>query len=64
MTGVHLSPAEVRRVFRDSGKNGVRAMFLDLLIRQDFEEEGPASIPEGADAGPPVEVVGGSKAAQ
>lgn len=51
MTGVRLSPGEVRRVFRASGKNGVREMFLDLLIRQDFEEAGPISIPEGVEQG-------------
>ncbi len=50
MTGVELSPGEVRRVFRESGKNGVRTMFLDLLIRQDFQEEGPVQIPDA----PPV----------
>ncbi|HSN67925.1 MAG TPA: hypothetical protein VLV48_01685 [Thermoanaerobaculia bacterium] len=47
MTGVSLSPAEVRRVFRAAGKNGVRETLLDLLIRQDFEEQGPVAIPEG-----------------
>ncbi|HEU5161840.1 MAG TPA: hypothetical protein VFV54_01725 [Thermoanaerobaculia bacterium] len=48
MTGVSLSPAEVRRVFRAAGKNGVRETLLDLLIRQDFEEQGPVVIPDAA----------------
>lgn len=46
MTGVSLSPAEVRRVYRASGKNGVRELFLDLMIRQDFVETGPVQIPD------------------
>ena len=50
MTGVSLSPAEVRRVFREAGKNGVRETLLDLLIRQDFEEQGPVVIPDPAPA--------------
>lgn len=50
MTGVSLSPTEVKRVYRASGKNGVREMFLDLMIRQDFAETGPAQIP-GAEPG-------------
>jgi hypothetical protein len=58
MTGVRLSTSEVRRVYRESGKNGVRETLLDLLIRQDFEEQGPVQIPNPAAPGegvtPPV----------
>jgi hypothetical protein len=58
MTGVSLSPAEVKRVYRASGKNGVREMFLDLMIRQDFAEGGPAQIPNEEPAvSPDVAVV-------
>jgi hypothetical protein len=46
MTGIRLKPTEVRNVFRQSGRNGVRDMFLDLIIREDLKE-GPAEIPEG-----------------
>lgn len=46
MTGIRLRPAEVRRVFKDRGKNGVREMFLDLIIREDLKE-GPVVIPGG-----------------
>ena len=45
MTGVKLSPAEVRRAFQARGRNGVREMFLDLIIREDLKE-GPIEIPE------------------
>lgn len=44
MTGIRLKPADVRRVFKQSGRNGVREMFLDLIIREDLKE-GPAEIP-------------------
>jgi hypothetical protein len=49
MTGVKLRPAEVRRKFRESGKAGVRELFLDLMIREDLKD-GPIEIP---DAGEP-----------
>ena len=44
MTGIRLKPGEVRRVFDQSGRNGVREMFLDLIIREDLKE-GPVEIP-------------------
>lgn len=44
MTGIRLKPSEVRRVFDSSGRNGVREMFLDLIIREDLKE-GPIDIP-------------------
>ncbi len=47
MTGVTLSPKEVRRVFKVEGRDGVRALFLDLIIREDLKT-GPLQIPEGA----------------
>jgi hypothetical protein len=45
MTGIELKPSDVRRVYRKRGKNGVREMFLDLIIREDLKE-GPITIPE------------------
>ncbi|HEU4523041.1 MAG TPA: hypothetical protein VFT12_13620 [Thermoanaerobaculia bacterium] len=45
MTGVKLSPSDVRREFKARGRNGVREMFLDLFIREDLKE-GPIEIPE------------------
>jgi hypothetical protein len=40
MTGISVSPGEVRRVFRERGRAGVRELFLDLLIREDLREGG------------------------
>jgi hypothetical protein len=50
MTGITLKPAEVRRVFKAQGRNGVREMFLDLLIREDLKE-GPITVPDVIAAG-------------
>ena len=47
MTGVELKPKEVRRVFKAEGQDGVRSLFLDLIIREDLKE-GPLQIPDGA----------------
>jgi hypothetical protein len=41
MTGIRLKPSDVRRVFRERGRNGVRELFLDLIIREDLKEQGP-----------------------
>ena len=45
MTGIRLKPSDVRRVYRERGRNGVRELFLDLIIREDLKE-GPAEIPD------------------
>jgi hypothetical protein len=45
MTGVELKPKQVRAIFKDRGKDGVREMFLDLIIKQDLQETGPLQIP-------------------
>jgi hypothetical protein len=45
MTGIRLKPADVRRVYREKGRNGVRELFLDLIIREDLKE-GPMEIPD------------------
>lgn len=45
MTGIRLKPSDVRRVYRQNGRNGVRELFLDLIIREDLKE-GPIEIPE------------------
>ncbi len=55
MTGVKLSPTDVKREFAAGGRNGVREMFLDLIIREDLKE-GPIDIPEqGTSAEDPQE---------
>ena len=48
MTGIRLEPSEVRRVYGERGRNGVRELFLDLIIREDLKE-GPVEIPEDED---------------
>jgi hypothetical protein len=45
MTGISLKPSDVRRVYREKGQNGVRELFLDLIIREDLKE-GPIHIPD------------------
>jgi hypothetical protein len=47
MTGIRLRPSDVRRVYRERGKNGVRELFLDLIIREDLKE-GPMEIPDAS----------------
>ena len=46
MTGVELKPRQVRSVFKERGKDGVREMFLDLIIKEDLRETGPLQIPK------------------
>ena len=45
MTGITLKPSEVRRIYKQRGKNGVREMFLEMIIKEDLKE-GPIAIPE------------------
>ena len=45
MTGIELRPSDVRRAFRERGQNGVRELFLDLIIREDLKS-GPLEVPE------------------
>ncbi|MGZ6970057.1 MAG: hypothetical protein ACXVID_00150 [Thermoanaerobaculia bacterium] len=33
-------------IFKKRGKDGVREMFLDLIIKQDLNETGPLQIPK------------------
>ena len=57
MTGIKLKPADVRRVYKERGKDGVREFFLDLIIREDAKQ-GPLNIPTGKQkAQPPAEEV-------
>ncbi len=41
MTGINLTPGEVKKVFNLHGKEGVRELFLDLMIREDLEDATP-----------------------
>ena len=45
MAGIALKPRDVRAAFRKGGKEGVREMFLDLIIREDLKS-GPIPIPD------------------
>ena len=45
MTGIELKPSDVRRAYRENGKNGVRELFLDLIIREDLKQ-GPIEVPD------------------
>jgi hypothetical protein len=48
MTGIALRPTEVRRAFKSGGREGVRELFLDLIIREDLKG-GPAVIPDSVE---------------
>jgi hypothetical protein len=45
MTGISLKPADVTQRFKGAGQEGVRELFLDLIIREDLKH-GPAAIPD------------------
>ena len=42
MTGIQVTPREIRRIFKQRGRTGVRELFLELLIREDLREDGVA----------------------
>lgn len=48
MTGIGLRPADVKRAFKTGGREGVRELFLDRIIREDLKE-GPVAIPESVE---------------
>ena len=45
MAGIRLRPSDVKRAFKTGGREGVRELFLDLIIREDLKG-GPTVIPE------------------
>jgi hypothetical protein len=45
MAGIALKPRDVRAAFKKGGKEGVRELFLDLIIREDLKS-GPIPIPD------------------
>jgi hypothetical protein len=51
MPGIRVTPREIRRIFRQRGRTGVRELFLELLIREDLREDGVAQ-PDGKSARP------------
>ena len=53
MTGIALKPRDVRTVFKAQGQDGVRELFLDLIIKEDLRQTGPLQIPPELRAGKP-----------
>jgi hypothetical protein len=53
MTGIELKPRDVRNVFKAQGQDGVRELFLDLIIKEDLRQTGPLQIPPDLHAGRP-----------
>ncbi len=45
MAGIALRPSDVKRAFKTGGREGVRELFLDLIIREDLKG-GPTVIPD------------------
>jgi hypothetical protein len=45
MAGIALKPRDVKAAFKRGGKEGVRELFLDLIIREDLKS-GPIPIPD------------------
>jgi hypothetical protein len=53
MTGIELKPRDVRTVFKSKGQDGVRELFLDLIIKEDLRQTGPLQIPTDVRVGKP-----------
>jgi|GEM_PF-732958 len=49
MTGIDLSPHEVKAMFRRKGRDGVRELLLDRTIRADLAENEPLVPPDIAE---------------
>ena len=45
MTGIALKPRDGANVFKTQGQDGVRELFLDLIIKEDLRQTGPLQIP-------------------
>jgi hypothetical protein len=56
MSGIELKPGEVRHAYKLRGKEGVRELFLDLIIRE--EAKGPAVTPDSKPQKPITEIIG------
>ncbi len=53
MTGIELKPRDVRTLYKAQGQDGVRELFLDLIIKEDLRQTGPLQIPPEMRAGTP-----------
>ena len=56
MSGIKLKPSEVHHAFKLRGKEGVRELFLDLIIRE--EAKGPAITPDSQPQKPITQIIG------
>ena len=56
MTGISLTPKEVKKIFHLRGKAGVRELFLDLLIREDLADA-PVITPETPRSKPVADLI-------
>jgi hypothetical protein len=57
MTGIRLSQDQVKQAYATRGQEGVRDLFLELIIKEDLQQ-GPIAIPEAGEkaaSGKPVE---------
>jgi hypothetical protein len=54
MTGIELKPRDVGNVFKAQGQDGVRELFLDLIIKEDLRQTGPLQIPPELRTGKPA----------
>ena len=57
MSGIELKPGELRQAYKLRGKEGVRELFLDLIIREEAKG-GPAVTPDSKPQKPITEVIG------
>jgi hypothetical protein len=46
MTGIELKPATVRKVYRKTGRGGVRDMLISLLIQEDLADPDRVVTPD------------------
>ena len=57
MSGIELKPGEVHHAFKLRGKEGVRELFLDLIIREEAKSSPPIT-PDSEPRKPITEMIG------
>ena len=57
MSGIRLKPGEVRQAYKLRGKEGVRELFLDLIIREEAKSSPPIT-PDSEPRKPITEIIG------
>ena len=58
MTGIELAPPDVKRCYKEKGPEGVRELFLDLIIKEDLKTGSLQIPPEIKESKAPAENVG------